>query len=82
MNAQTRRRVRMLTSVSDPTNVPAQPDFLTPVPTGLGEADKDVTEMGADRLRPADARRLTARLDDIAQARLRARAASRHTFVG
>lgn len=83
MNRHRRRCPLRLTRVSDVTATPASPDFLTPVRSGLGEVgEADVSEIDADRLEPTAARQLSRRLDEIADARLRARAASRHKFVG
>ena len=77
-------RTPILHRVSTKSATSTSPVFLTPVRTGLGEPEGDgnVTEIAGDRLPPTDARALTRRLDDIAAARLRARAASRHKFVG
>jgi hypothetical protein len=76
------RRRPTLSRVSD-APAPPTPDFVTPVRTGLGEpSDGDVSEISAERLAPSEAKVLARRLQQIADARLRARAASRHKFVG
>lgn len=72
-----------LTRVIETPATQSSPDFLIPIRTGLGQhGDGDVSEIAAERLGPTEARQLTRRLEEIAEARLRARAASRHKFVG
>ena len=68
-----------VTASDDPA---ALPDFVTRIDTGMGMiGDDHVTESAGSRLTAAEAKDLGDRLQAIADARLRARAASRQAFI-
>lgn len=70
----------MLTVMSDTAD---RPGFVTEVETGMGASTfGGAAESPARQLGREQARRLVERIEEIASARLRARAASRQTFVG
>jgi len=71
--------VWLVTPSDDPA---ALPDFISRIDTGMGTLDDEhVTESAGSRLTAAEAKDLGERLRAIADARLRARAASRQAFI-
>lgn len=71
--------VLVVTANDDPA---ALPDFITRIETGMGTPDDEhVTESSGSRLTAAEAKDLGEHLRAIADARLRARAASRQAFI-
>jgi len=69
-------------SVTPSEGPAALPDFVTRIDTGMGTLDDEhVTETSGSRLTSAEAKDLGEHLRAIADARLRARAASRQAFV-
>lgn len=70
----------MLTAMSETADTPA---FVTKVGTGMADATPDEQrDARATGLARADAQQLAEQIEDVAKARMRARAASRHAYVG
>lgn len=74
-------RRRTVPCVSDSEEQVQQPSFIITIPSGMSDGVSEVSTAADARLDPDVVRELQQRLRGIAEARLRARAASRNTFI-